>query len=272
MAEHLDLELDTLWFTKPNRVVLPPSLKRLKNMVSGTLEIRRQYESGKRNEIVTVILWTDTLSTSKIRVTWDPANPTGTAEAKQKHLPPPPFPTIEQLAAAQERYGRRIVRWCHKRMGTRVGNGQCWTLAHRALEEVAKDCKAHGLEPVMVSRDRVHGACIYISTVPAAGSVADSLKTAGVAEGDILELKDVVICSTTKKISMGFRHKSWTKLRFHTAVITGVDQSRLLLVEQHGSSWKSVGKGSISLDHILEGEARIYRPMEDSWCPLALEW
>ena len=272
MAEGLDLELDTLWFTKPNRVVLPPSLTRLKNMVSGTLEIRRLHQSGKRNEVITVILWTDTLSTSKIRVIWDPANPAGTAEAKQKHLPPPPFPTVEQLVAAQKRYGHQIVRWCQKRMGTRVGNGQCWTLAHRALEEVAKDCKAQGLEPVMVSRDRVHGACIYISTVPAVGSVADSLRTAGVAEGDILELKDVVIFSTTKNISTGFRHKSWIRFRFHTAIITGVDQGNLLLVEQHGSSWKRVGNGSISLDRILEGEARIYRPMEDSWCPFVLEW
>ncbi|KAI9887085.1 MAG: hypothetical protein M1823_001075 [Watsoniomyces obsoletus] len=275
MTRELDLELDTLWFTKSAHAFLPPSLEPIRDMTSKAAFKRIQEGSRVLHCVTTAILWTDHLSVSKFRLTWDLVDPKGTVRAEQKHLPPPALPSPAELSAAQQRYGPSIVRWCREHEDTRVGNGQCWTLARKALEAIADECRLRDEEPPMLSQGRVHGACIFISSLPSTvtGTMAERLKAVGVAEGDILELKDTYFhCPSRNKDKTGSKRIAWKVAERHTAVITAVEEDTLSVLEQNATVGKKVRRGSYRLDQLMQGEVRIYRPVGKGWCPLNLDW
>jgi myosin tail region-interacting protein MTI1 len=103
------------------------------------------------------IRWTPDLSRTFLRVTWNSSDPARTVSAKQKHLPPPTPLGQGELEKAAGIYGNPVVRFCELNMGRQVGNGECWTLAHDALEHT------QGIitPKVMVSNGTSHGQCIY---------------------------------------------------------------------------------------------------------------
>ena len=106
------------------------------------------------------IRWTTDLSRTFIRVTWSSDNPSSTIRGQQKHFPPPTPLGKEELEKAAGLYGPGIVEWCQLKMGQQVGNGECWTLAHDALEFVQSTVSPR----VLVSQGTIHGQCIYSRT------------------------------------------------------------------------------------------------------------
>ncbi|KAI9802137.1 MAG: hypothetical protein M1833_002058 [Piccolia ochrophora] len=195
MSKDLDLDLASLWFTKKPVAFPPPSVAGLypscNYRLSQTWNARWSMSRWKMILAQTLIIDiqnSNDLSKTTIRLTWDEDNPKR-AQALQRHTPPPSPLDPQQLAAAQQRFGDRIARWCERRLGQRVGDGECWTLAHEALQAVAQEDRSRGLEPVMASQGRVHGCRIYVHEVPSKGSAAGGMEVAGVARGDIVEFE-----------------------------------------------------------------------------------
>lgn len=106
---------------------------------------------------VFAIRWTTDLSRTFIKVTWSSDDPVRTVRAQQKHFPPPPPLGAPDLEKAAGLYGAAIVRFAQVNLGRQVGNGECWTLAHDALEHVQGIASPR----VMVSNGTIHGQCIY---------------------------------------------------------------------------------------------------------------
>ena len=103
------------------------------------------------------IRWTTDLSRTFIRVTWSSDDPRRTVQGRQKHFPPPTPLGPTDLEKCANLYGAEIVRYCQGQMGRQVGNGECWTLAHDALEFVQEVVKPR----CMVSSGTIHGQCIF---------------------------------------------------------------------------------------------------------------
>src|SRR5450755_1869260 len=104
---NLDLELQTLWFTKT-----PPAFPTPKMRALGLLTAEYGWEhwdnlkGGKDWEFIGVIQFED-FSITKIKLNWDSTNPCGTVKAEQKFIAAPiPAPlTDDQLELAHEWYG-----------------------------------------------------------------------------------------------------------------------------------------------------------------------
>ncbi|KAI9789565.1 MAG: hypothetical protein M1816_005972 [Peltula sp. TS41687] len=268
MPKDLDLDLDSLWFAKQPIAFPPPSMPQAKNQSYKLATSWTQLGSKTTYTLTVAIQWAKDMSLTRVRLTWNPSRPRDTVRAEQKHILPPAPLSATQLAAAQQRYGGEIVRWCRERLGTRVGDGECWTLAHDALEAVAAKCKSRGQEPVMTSQGRVHGVCIYVHRMPSPGSALDGLELAQVAPGDILELRKATF--HTQRTPFEFFRSETNK---HTAVITGVANGVLTVLQQNVlPARENVAEGRYDLRDMIKGEMRIYRPVGESWIHFDLEW
>ena len=166
------------------------------------------------------------------------------------------------------RYGERIAAWCEARIGTKVGNGECWTLANDAITAVAEECRAQNQEPCVPSRSYVHGALIYTYIPPKPSDPPSGVLAAGTARGDIIQF-----------LTAHFRSRdglSWSSRGApdHTAVITAVERGGILKVlEQNVGGTKIVMEGKVDMSEMTSGEVRIFRPVGENWLvPLDLSW
>ena len=125
------------------------------------------------------VRWTTDLSRTYIRVTWSSNNPSSTVRGQQKHFPPPVPLAPAELERAAGLYGAGVRAWCQRQLGRQVGNGECWTLAHDALEFVAGTVTPK----CMVSCGTIHGQCVYARDRGV--TTAGGLMT--VREGDIVQ-------------------------------------------------------------------------------------
>lgn len=289
MPKDLDLQLDKLWFAGSPQRYLPPALARAGDVPYSGHIVQTQGRRKTSRIMTTAILWTRNAAVNKFRLTWDAADPRRSVRAEQKYLSAP-RPSPARLARAQHRYGRLITRWCQKRKGTRVGDGECWTLAYEALKAVADQCRSRGEKPVMASQGHLHGACIFSrSMVPSAAGTGsnnnnNSLQAAGVAEGDIMAL-------TGARFQRRHRHGPTAQGEpgpaggggvvstcmmgpEHTAIITAVHGNNVLeVLEQNVPPLgKKVQSGTYRVDELVQGEMRIYRPMPEGWIPFNLDW
>ncbi|KAJ8293878.1 Altered inheritance of mitochondria protein 3 [Rhodotorula toruloides] len=71
--------------------------------------------------------------------------------------------SAEELFEASEVYGRRVADFARRAVerGQPVGRGECWDLAHDALESVGPKVWAQGGEPPFPSIGRSHGALLF---------------------------------------------------------------------------------------------------------------
>lgn len=166
------------------------------------------------------------------------------------------------------RYGERIAAWCEARIGQKVGNGECWTLANDALEAIAEECRARNQEPCVPSRSYIHGALIYTYIPPKPSDPPGGIEAAGVARGDIIQFLTAHMRSRD-----GMSH-SYRGAPDHTAVITSVERGGVLKVlEQNVGSKKIVMEGKVDMSEMVSGEVRIFRPVGEHWLvPLDLSW
>ncbi|KAI9808485.1 MAG: hypothetical protein M1826_004130 [Phylliscum demangeonii] len=270
LSRPIDLELETLWFTK-NPIIPPVRLQAFEGGFHCALSLTQTAPSSCK--MVLALRWLDDLTSTKFRLTWDPSAPRRTVQSKRRDYPAPPPLTAEQLKSYQRRYGARIVRWCRDRRGSRVGDGECWTLAFEALTAVAAKCAARGEEAAMVSQGRVHGSCIYVHRMPSLGSPRQGFALAGVGPGDVLELDHAhfktqirLPGSTGTKMRQQFAHQ-------HTAVITHVRDDVLEVLEQNSDRLeRGVTTGAYAISDLVDGVMRIYRPVGKSWCVLTTNW
>jgi len=159
-------------------------------------------------------------------------------------------------------YSDSIASWSESRLGTQVGNGECWTLANEALNAVGANCTSRGLEPCMPSQSLIHGYEIY-SFIPAAlphNTPPGSVLEAGVARGDVIQILKAV-----------FKSQDGMRTQFagdpdHTAVVTEVESDgRLKVVQSNVGGSKNVTNGEYDMSEMVSGEFRIFRVVSQSW-------
>ncbi|KAI9774749.1 MAG: hypothetical protein M1835_005988 [Candelina submexicana] len=267
MSRDIDLDLQSLWFAR-SPPALPSAIKDSTRGCTTTWSHAWQEDYSKTEKtLVAVVRWLDDLSATKIQIIWIDSDPEGTVEARQQHYPPPAPMGEEQLEHARECYGERIARYCERRVGTQVGNGDCWVLAQRALQHVAADCSNRNEEPVMVSQRDIHGYCILTHCAPSPGSSKGMLKLAGVARGDIIQIKSAQFKHVDFDASTGLRSERNIRLAAHTAVIYEVDGDVLRVLEQNTQFGRRVGEEDYVLKDMLRGELKIFRAVGEQWCP-----
>ncbi|KAI5855195.1 hypothetical protein BZA05DRAFT_390801 [Tricharina praecox] len=246
----LDLSLEQEWFTT-SLMRFPPSIHNNPYKAYRTSNSWTRSAAGRaKHTLLLSLLWTQNLSYTLIRLTWDASAPAATVKAEQRHFPPPP-PLSAQELHTQEGRGHEIVEWCEQRIGTQVGNGECWTLAHDALEATA------GL---MSSQQTTHGACIFSHYPP-----SPPQKTEGVdiRRGDILQFLSA---------KWVYPDGGWTTAGApdHTAVVTDAWKEGETWVcevlEQNVGGVKIVQTGKYRLGSgsgMCQGGVRVFRAVED---------
>ncbi|KAI4117071.1 MAG: hypothetical protein LQ338_007616 [Usnochroma carphineum] len=246
-----DLALPTKWFTKEPPAFPLPSMKALGPCTSTYNWSWEQDFTDTTKILICAVRWTDSKAVTKVRVTWKRSNPLGTVTAEQRHYPAPAPLTAEELDAAHKLYGNNIADWVEGAVGTTVGDGECWTLIHRALIDLADTYRQYGKEPPFVSQGRSHGYPILTLTAPAAGSNSGLLQLADVRRGDIVQLKSAHFHIVTEEAPRKVEGQwgKWQKgsgeknirLNHHTAVVVRVEGDVVRVVEQNGTVPGGVG-------------------------------
>ncbi|KAI4248820.1 MAG: hypothetical protein L6R40_000831 [Gallowayella cf. fulva] len=185
-----DLALHTKWFTKEPPSFPLPSMKALGPCTSTWSWTYEQDFSDTTKILICAVLWTDTKAITKVRVTWKRSDPLGTVVAEQKHYPPPPPLSDEDLVKAHNLYGENIALWAEEAVGTTVGDGECWTLIQKALADLADTYRQFGKEPPLLSQGRTHGHPILTLTAPSCPFPDHHCKGAGESAGSVGEMAE----------------------------------------------------------------------------------
>lgn len=274
--QDFDLALHTRWFTKEPPAFPLPCMKALGPCTSTYNWFWEQNFTDTTKTLICAVRWTDTKAVTKIRVKWKRSNPLGTVTAEQKHYPAPAPLSDEDLDKAHRLYGANIATWAEETVGTTVGDGECWTLIHRALLDLADTYRQYGKEPPLVSQGRSHGYPILSLTAPTLGSNSGLLQLADVRRGDIVELKSAhfQFVKEEKPEKVKGEWGKWQKgageknirLSHHTAVIKGVDRDAIIVVEQNGSVQGGVGVERYDLCGAMKsGHVEVYRVVGEGW-------
>ncbi|CDK25974.1 unnamed protein product [Kuraishia capsulata CBS 1993] len=241
----LDLELTKPWFVNDENFAenLPKVFKGL------NFATAYGYNSKEHFRILTVRL--HDLSTAKVKLTWPKSgDPTALVEVEKK-FEEPPHASSKQLLEGASLFGEHVASWCETKEDKTVGDGECWTLAHDALE---KGCGKHAF----VSEGLVHGALTLLikfengKTERVKSSVSDGIK-----RGDILQFENCCLRYPNKALFFGSPD--------HTAVVTSVSGSQLNIIHQNVNGNKFVVREEIDIDKLTEGTIKVYRPVTSKW-------
>lgn len=251
----LNLELTSLWWIKDNNFQLPKDLQGLNYQLS------HGYVGEKEFKIYGFRL--KDLGTLRLKLVWKKGatSPLDSLTSEVDFIPPPPV-TKKLLIEGNEKFAEHIASWCEVKEGQMVGNGECWTLAHDALE---KACGKYAF----VSTGLIHGANIATFTgsnndIPEISipSISDDIR-----RGDILQFKTCVFEYPQRTMTFGAPD--------HTAIVLEVKPSDdfskdnrlkwLEITHQNVGGVKKVRVADIDLGKLKSGELKVFRPVEASW-------
>lgn len=283
MSQDFDLNLSSLWFCQNPPAFPLPSMTAKGPCTSTYSWTSSQDHHTTRKVLTCTVRWTTTQATTKVRIEWLTSDPAATATSQQHHSPAPPPLSPGALQAAHASYGENVATWVSAALGTTVGDGECWTLVHRALLDLAATYRRHGQRPPQPSQGRNHGQRLLALDGAAPGSCAGLLLLADVRRGDILELSHAhfrsvqdpaVLASGPSqpwgRWQLGPREVNVRLVR-HTAVIVGVEGDAVSVVEQNGSVRGGVGRGRYDLGCMLRGRVEVFRVVgvrgeeDDGW-------
>lgn len=255
-----DLDLGTGWYAQIPPQFPPEALQRTVGKIAGwSMSTSHGNFGGRDYRTITVAMRCNGLSTLKIKVTWDLSDPIRSGTGEHKWIPEPEPPSNRELEVYKQRYGDAVARWAESRRGTKVGNGECWTLSNDALRAVAEDCEAQGIEPCMASQSLIHGALVFSFLPPAPPSPPGGVAHSLVARGDTIQF-----------LNCEFHYpgggKGYCGLPDHTAVVTGVRPDGVLeALHQNTGGKKIVMDTTFDFSKLVKGEVRIFRPVGVSW-------
>lgn len=235
IAGHVDLNLKSQWYVKLDQ----QEIDNLPEIIKSNNHAYEWRWNNNKNVVLLVARFED-LSSSYFKIEWD-SNYPSMVISEQRHVNPPKELAINELKKAHKMYGRRIVQFCIDYWGKKVGNGECWSLANEALKSI------NGCMP---SQMRTHGCLVYSTN--SADKYADKPR-----KGDIIQYKSCKFVRKSAVLHIG--------LPDHTSIIIGFKGEYIKVAEQNIGGVKSVGKGYICLNELIEGEIRIFRPVWNSW-------
>ncbi|GAA5920468.1 hypothetical protein JCM1841_003496 [Sporobolomyces salmonicolor] len=218
----------TPWFaSSSSSSSLPPPL-------AGRSDVRTSaswVQCGDTKQLLGVALSGDA-SIAWWRLTW-----TGSAEARgtaqdevqreARYRPVPAPADGAALHAAHELYGPRLARFAREAVarGAPVGRGECWDLAHEALEAIKSEGGGRSWAP-FPSVGRTHGRRLFYAKAAQGGETYGRWEGGDpyVREGDIVEWRKVRISEE------GAPSGSWSLLGDpdHTAIVLAASPPRSL--------------------------------------------
>ena len=246
----LDLELSTGWFANTNGLVLPASLAGLNYSMSSSC----RTNFGVTSRELTLNLRMKDLAILRYKLRWTDDNVPG-VKVDIAGWEPSPFtakrPSKTELIQWHEHFGEHIAQWCEHREGKQVARGECWDLAHDALE---KGCGKHAL----VSTYTHHG-CPILELEGSARGVVQKSALDEVRRGDIVQY---LLCTfrsdTTNRVSTAGEPD-------HTSVVLQNHGGSLTVAEQNIGGKRFVMKSELVLRDLREGSVTVYRPAPVEW-------
>ena len=281
MPQDFELNLNSLWYSKIPPAFPVPSMKAKGPCTSTYTWSWEQDFTGTKKILICAVRWTDTLATTKVRVSWKDSDPRGTVETQQIHIPPPAPLSEKDLLDAHKAYGQNLVTWAEAVVGTTVGDGECWTLIHRALLDLADTYRQYGKEAPRISQGRNHGHCILTLSAPTPGSNTGLLQLADVRRGDIVEMESAhfqIISEAGPAAAPEATQDEWgpwqkkgrqeknIRMAHHTAIVVSVDGDLVTVVEQNGSVPMSVGIETYNLAQMVRGKMELFRVIGERRC------
>jgi hypothetical protein len=269
VPKDIPLNFESRWYCSDPMQQIPYLASNPTKAISGSsISASGSGYAGKMTWTYTAIFairWTSDLSRTFIRVSWNSDDPTRSVKGQQKHLPPPTPLSPAELERAADLYGAAIVKFCQVNMGRQVGNGECWTLAHDALEHV----QTVTMPKVMVSNGTIHGQCIYQRD----GATTLSGDLEMVRLGDIVQYLE---CKFERRQNGRVVYSSSAGAPDHTSyfpeidrayssVVTGRRGGMVDILHQNVGGVRKVQKGELIVDELISGKIWIYRPVWDTW-------
>lgn len=185
--------------------------------------------------ILPLVIFINTLSSAQI-------SPSGIGLAE------PPSASLANQAEA----GARVLDFCRSRIGHRVGNGQCASLAVKALERAG----ARGMGKNFPNPgDYVWGDFI---TAVFAGRNKPGARLDWIRGGDIIQFRNVRFAGRTPG---GGTY--WMQADHHTAIVESADATgnTLHILHQNWNGNLTVRRDVLRLSDLSRGWLRIYRPV-----------
>lgn len=280
--QDFDLDLPSRWWLKEPPAFPIPSMKAVGPTSATYNWFWEQDFADTTKTLICAVRFTDTLAVTKVRISWKKSDPMGTVTAQQKHFPAPAPLSEDHLEKAHWTYGDNVAQWVEKSIGTRVGDGECWTLIQRALADIADTYRQYGKEPPLQSQGRSHGYPILSISSDTPGSNSGLLELAGVRRGDIVEMKSahfqiIEEAPVQRQTEWGQWQKGAgeknIRLSHHTAIVLDVDGDVIKVMEQNGSVSGAVGVEKYDLNQMTKGEIEVFRVVGETWVgALVADW
>jgi hypothetical protein len=138
-------------------------------------------------------------------------------------------------AEAAPALSRKVLRYARSQMGRQVGNGECWTLADRALRFAGARRPGRGS----------YGSYVF----------GRRIGRRSLQPGDVIQFEGVT-----------FKHTgpdgSWSSMSFphHTAIVAAVRGNRVTLLNQNVSGDRTVQTTTINMADFRGGRMAYFRP------------
>lgn len=247
-APEFELELSTGWYAVKNTPLhLPRDLEGLNYSTT--------YQHSSVGPITNYMRSITATGQDLTKVTYEIRWKNNDYEQATYHLvdfKPSPIdarvPSKQQLLQYSEEFGSHVVAWCLHNEGKQVGLGECWDLAHDALQ---KGCGNHAF----VSTYYIHGYPI----LELHGSALYRGPEDEIRKGDILQFTSAVFENPA------VRSRQTAGDPNHTAVVLDKIGDRIIVAEQNVQGARVVRRGEYSLSLMTSGIVTVYRPVAAEW-------
>lgn len=253
-----DLELITGWFLHKNG---PPQVPKCFEGLIMSTSLQEQRHIGISGEPVVVNIRNlsvrlKDLSIVRYTIAWN-NDDINTTKVEGKEYIQSPINTKklsrEELENYSEKFGPHVASWCERKLGQKVGSGECWDLSYNALE---KGCGNFAF----VSTYTHHGYPIYSTKAAEGGLLQQDVPASdSVRRGDIIQFKEAKLFDkkTGKYSQVGMPD--------HTSIVLANNGNVLSVAEQNINGVKIVQSGEINLQDLYDGSLVIYRPVPKEW-------
>ncbi|HEX4608945.1 MAG TPA: hypothetical protein VH092_12130 [Urbifossiella sp.] len=163
-----------------------------------------------------------------------------------------------QKAKGRPTINEKVLDYAKKSLGERVGNGECWTLAHDALG--AAGAKSSPQYRDFPSKDDYVWGDLVLAVTTKGGKQTEEVgpRKLSIAPGDIIQFRGVVFSGPYP----GGGNYTLTAPR-HTAVVAdvGPDGRTLGVLHQNWNGKRVVQELTFVLGDLTDGGVRVYRPL-----------
>jgi hypothetical protein len=247
----LNLELETGWFADHNNPTIPKDFQGLNSSSS----FLASSSGGHTTSTKTINLRLKDLAIIRYKLTWK-NDDISTVQAEITEYTPSPIssniPSKSDLLTFHTRFGEHVASWSEHQFGKQVLRGECWDLAHEALE---KGCGKHAF----VSTYSHHGYPILDISGDGGTITYNNGPHDEIRRGDILQFDSCKFFDNTTGVTQTVGAPS------HTSVITRNEQGKLYVVEQNVNGVRHVVEGQYVLKNLLVGRVSVYRPAPQEW-------